>query len=38
MEINGVDLQDLEPEELAKMISEENPLLVCQLAPIQFFK
>uniref|UniRef100_A0A3B3UTF5 Interleukin-1 beta n=1 Tax=Poecilia latipinna TaxID=48699 RepID=A0A3B3UTF5_9TELE len=32
MEINGVDLQDLEPEELANMISEGNPLLVCQLS------
>ncbi|XP_007560210.1 PREDICTED: uncharacterized protein LOC106914636 isoform X2 [Poecilia mexicana] len=30
MEINGVDLQDLEPEELANMISEGNPLLSVQ--------
>lgn len=37
MEINGVDLRDLEPEELAKMIAEGNPLLVRQLAPIQYF-
>ncbi|MEQ2292637.1 hypothetical protein AMECASPLE_025023, partial [Ameca splendens] len=27
MEINGVDLQDLEPEELAQRISEGNPML-----------
>ncbi|XP_023188681.1 uncharacterized protein LOC102218441 isoform X1 [Xiphophorus maculatus] len=29
-EINGVDLRDLEPEELAKMIAEGNPLLSVQ--------
>ncbi|XP_054900791.1 uncharacterized protein LOC129369429 isoform X2 [Poeciliopsis prolifica] len=35
MEINGVDLQDLEPEELAKTISEGNPLLSVQKREIE---
>lgn len=28
MQINGVDLQDLTPEELAQMLAEGSPMLV----------
>jgi len=28
MEINGVDLQDLTPDELAQTLSKGNPMLV----------
>lgn len=32
MQINGLDLQDLTPEELAQMLTEGNPMLVSSWA------
>lgn len=32
MEINGRDLQDLPPEELAQLLAEDNPMLVSSWA------
>lgn len=37
MEINGVQLQDLEPEKLAQIIAEGNPMLVSSLTPDLFY-
>ena len=32
MQINGMDLQDLTPEELAQLLAKDNPMLVSSWA------